>query len=182
VEEHVERLALAELRRLQVEVAETDGVAEAQVAVASAERELDAYLDAVKAADVGAEAFAAGAKKRRAAIEAAKDVLYAEIGRRPGNPALESGADAWQALNVHERNMLLRSLLAAVIVRPAGKGRRVPVEDRVRVVVYGTELPLLANRGHLASGIVPIFPDADDVGVLGVPPTEDALEATSGAV
>jgi DNA invertase Pin-like site-specific DNA recombinase len=182
VEEHVERLALAELRRLQVEVAETDGVAEAQQAVASAELELDAYLDAVKAADVGAEAFAAGAKKRSTAIETAKDVLYAELARRPTDPALESGADAWNDLNAHERNTLLRSLLAAVIVRPVGKGRRVPVEDRVRVVVYGTELPLPANRGHLASGIVPIFPDADDVGVLSVPPTEDALEAAGGAV
>jgi hypothetical protein len=79
-------------------------------------------------------------------------------------------------------NTLLRSLLAAVIVRPAGKGRRVPVEDRARVVVYGTELPLPANRAHLANDIVPVFPDAYDVGVLSVPPTEDALETASGAV
>lgn len=182
LEEYVERVALAELKRLQVEVAETDGVAEAQVAVAAAERELDAYLDAVKAADVGAEAFAAGARKRSEAIEVAKDVLYAELARRPVDPTLESGADAWQDLNVHERNTLLRSLLAAVFVRPAGKGRRVPVEDRVRIVAYGTELPLPANRGHLGSGIVPFFPDADDVGVLSIPPREDALETASGAV
>jgi|GEM_PF-3453598 len=182
LDEHVERLALAELQRLQVEVAETDRVAEAQAAVGAAERELDAYLDAVEVADVGAEAFAGGAKKRSAAVEAAKDILYAELARRPANPTLGSGADAWHDLNAHERNTLLRSLLAAVFVRPAGKGRRVPVDDRVRVVVFGTELPLPANRGHLASGIVPVFPDADDVGVLSISPTEDALEAASGAV
>jgi site-specific DNA recombinase len=178
----VERVALAELRRLQVEVAETDGVAEAQAAVASAELELDAYLDAVKASDIGPEAFAAGASKRSKIVEAAKDVLYAELARRPADAALGSGADAWQDLNTHERNALLRSLLAAVIVRPAGKGRRVPVEDRTRVVAYGTELPLPPNRGHLASGIVPIFPNADDVGVLSVPSAEDALQAAGGAV
>lgn len=182
LDEYVERVALAELRRLQIEIAETDGVAEAQAAVASAELELDSYLDAVRASDVGAEAFAAGAKKRSEAVETAKDVLYAELARRPVDPARGSGADAWQDLNMHERNTLLRGLLAAVIVRPAGKGRRVPVEDRTRVVAYGTALVLPANRGHLASGIVPIFPDADDVGVLSVPPAEDALEAAGRAV
>ena len=182
LDEHVERLALAELQRLQVEVAEADRVAEAQAVVAAAERELEAYLDAIEAADVGAEAFAAGAKKRSDAVEAAKDVLYAELARRPIDPTLRSGADAWQDLSVHERNTLLRSLLAAVFVRPVGKGRRVPVEDRVRVVVYGTELPLPVDRGHEASGIVPIFPDPDDVGVLSVPPAEDALQAAGSAV
>lgn len=182
LDEYVERVALAELRRLQVEVAESDGVTEAQAAVASAELELDAYLDAVRAADVGAEAFARGAKKRSEAVEVAKDALYAALARRPADPSLGSGADAWQDLDPHERNTLLRSLLAAVIVRPAGKGRRVPVEDRVRVVAYGTDLRLPPNRGHLASGIVPIFPDTDDVGVLSIPPAEDALEAARGAV
>jgi len=182
LEEYVERVALAELQRLQVEVAEGDGIAQAQAAVAAAELELDAYLDAVSAADVGAEAFAAGAKKRSREVEAAKDGLYAELARRPVDPSLGSGADAWEGLSVHERNTLLRSLLAAVIVRPAGKGKRVPLESRTRIVAFGTPLELPSNRGHLASGIVPIFPDVNDVGVLAIPPTEDALEASRGAV
>lgn len=180
LEAYVEEIALAELVRLQVEVAEGNGVAEAQAAVAAAERELDAYLDAVRAADIGADAFATGAKKRSAEIESAKDILFAELARRPVDPALRSGADAWGDLDKHERNTLLRGLLAAVVVRPVGKGRRVPIEDRVRVVAYGTELQLPENRGHLASGIVPIFPDADDVGVLSVPAAEDSLEAAGG--
>lgn len=184
LDSYVEPIARAELAQLQVEASEGDGVAEAQAAVVAAEHELDAYLDAVKAADVGAEAFGAGARKRSAVIEEAKDALYAELARRPAAPTVGSGADVWEDLNPHERNTLLRSLLAAVVVRPAGKGGRViPVADRVRVLAYGTDLGLRARRGHLGTGIVPIpFPDSDGVGVLGAPAGEDRLQAASGSV
>jgi site-specific DNA recombinase len=182
VDRYVESIAKAELARLQVEASEGDDVTHAQNRVEAAEHELDAYLDAVRAADVGAEAFGTGARKRSAAVEAAKDSLYAELARRPVSPAVGSGADVWEELNAHERNTLLRGLLAAVVVRPVGRGRRVPVEDRVRVLAYGTDLGLPSQRGHLGSGIVPIaFPDPDEVGVLTRPPGEDSLEAVSGA-
>lgn len=181
LEEHVVAIARAELVRLRIEANEGDAIGSAQARLTAAEAELDAYLDAVKAADVGRDAFAAGARKRQDGIEKAKDALYAELARRPKAPAASSGDEVWEELKVVERNALLRSLLAAVIVRPAGrKGGGIPMEERTRVVAFGTDIGLPRNRGHLPAGIVPIWPHADDVGVLGAAAGEDALEAASG--
>lgn len=171
----VEPLALAELARLHVSASEGDHVGRAQAALADAGRELTTYLEAVSAADVGAEGFSAGARQRRDQVDAARDELRAELARRPALPTIGSGADVWGDLEAHERNTLLRGLLAAVVVRPVGRGRRVPIADRARVLARGADLALPnGNNGHRGVGIVPIdFPDADAVGVLRVAAGED---------
>jgi hypothetical protein len=183
IEPYVEAIAKAELDRLEIAATETgSSMAEAEAALREAEGELDAYVDAVSAADVGADAFAAGARKRRAAVDTAKARFYTEAARRPKAPAGGSGAAVWETLGQTERNTLLRSLLAAVIVKPAGrKGGGIPVEERARVVAFGTDLGLPPDRGHLAMGIVPLFPDSDHEGVLTIPDREYALQAARRA-
>jgi hypothetical protein len=183
IEPYVEAVAKSELDRLEIAATATGAsMAEAEAALRGAEGELDAYLDAVSAAVVGADSFAAGARKRSDEVEAAKGRFYAEAARRPKAPAGGTGAAIWDTLGQTERNTLLRSLLAAVIVRQAGrKGGGIPVEERARVVAFGTELGLPRNRGHIAMGIVPIFPNSDDEGVLTIASGEYPLQAASSA-
>jgi DNA invertase Pin-like site-specific DNA recombinase len=179
---HVEPIVLAELARLQVTVTEGDQVEKARAKVAAAERELEVYLSAVSAADVGADAFAAGARERRERLEAATEEMRSELGRRPAMPEVGTGAEVWDDLNGHDRNALLRALLAAVVVRAAG-GRVVPVAERVRVLAHGVEVNLPRNGGHEPGGIVPIpFPDTDGEGVLGVPTDQNGSQGAGGAI
>lgn len=174
----VERIALAELVRLRVTAAEGRSVEEAQAKVRTAERELVAYVESLTAADVGAEVFAAGARSRRRALDAAHARLDAEMALSRAMPAVGTGADAWATLDGHERNVLLRALLAAVVVRRAGgRGHIVPIESRVRVLAHGATVTLPERRGGEASGIVPIaLPDLDEPGVLRSPPGENGLQ------
>jgi hypothetical protein len=180
---HVERIALGQLARLSIKAMDGKGAEKARERLASAERELAAYLEAVSAAAVGAEAFAAGAKGRREAVDAATAELEAEVNRGRVTPFVGSGIDAWRDLGPADRNTLLRGLLSAVIVKRAGgRGARVPLEDRVRVLRFGADVRLPERRGGEASGIVPIpLPDADDPAVLGVPSAKDALKGSRRA-
>jgi site-specific DNA recombinase len=183
LEAHVEKIAIAELARLEVSATEGDRVERSRQTLARAERALDAYLDAVSAEDVGADAFNRAARKKSDAVDKAREEMRNELARRPALPQVGSGAEVWPKLNGAERNQLLRSLLAAIVVRPVGRGRRVPVADRVRVLAYGTDLELPERRGGEASGIVPIaFPDVDKVGVLSVLAGEDGAEGAGGAL
>ena len=175
IDRFVESVSLTELSRLRVEANSGPDVENLHSAVAAAQAELDAYLDAVRAADVGADAFAAGARKRSSEIEAAKHDLFAAMARTPSSASIQTGAEAWDGLDAHERNALLRGLLDAVVVRAVGRGRKVPIQERVRIVPFGSSLALPRQRGHLASGLVPIpFDDLDDdVGVLAAVAPED---------
>jgi site-specific DNA recombinase len=179
----VEPVALGELRRLTVRSHAGNRVAQARARLERAERELEAYLVAVTAADVGPTAFAAGARERRKAVDDAEAALRDEQGRQPALPAAATGADFWADLDAHERNALLRSLLAAVVVRPVGRGHVVPIAERARILAYGTSVPLPKRRGGEAGGIVPIpFPDADNPGVLGMSAIENPSQSSGRLV
>lgn len=165
---YVEAIALRELAKLRIDAAEGGGVENARRAVVEAQRALDAFLDAIDPQDVGAEAFNRAARKKRAAVDDAQDELRAALDRSPALAPLGEPTEVWAALNQHERNTLLRGLLEAVIVRPVGRGKRVEVADRVRVVKFG-------------AGVDPLtFPDRDDIAVLGIPSVEDGLEDEGG--
>jgi DNA invertase Pin-like site-specific DNA recombinase len=183
LDSHVEPIALAELARLAVSASDGDGVERARAQVAAAQRELAAYLEAVSAADVGAEAFGAGARARREQLDAARDALEVQRARRPAAPFAGTGADAWHDLDGAERNALLRALLGAVIVaRGGGRGSRTSLADRTRVIAHGAPLTLPVRRGGEASGIVPLpLPDLHDPGVLGPAAGQDRLERGRGA-
>ena len=176
---HVERIALAELARLSVLAGANTGLERAQDEVRAAHAELDAYVEAVSAVEIGVEAFAAGARQRRTQLERARDELRAQMAFEPAIGVAPGGAEVWRTLSAGERNTLLRGLLRAVIVaRAGGRGSRTPLTDRVRVLAYDAEFELPdAGGGMEPLGIQPIqLPDLDEPGVLRMPMTEDRLQ------
>ena len=163
----VERIARAELERIKVEAAnDTEGrVQAARDVVVETERELAAYVSAISAADVGAAVFAEGARGRRARLDAAQATLREELSREAAVPIAASGAAVWDDLDATERNTLLRALLSTVVVRRAGgRGARLGLHDRVRVLRWGAPFEPLR----------PFWPDVNDPDVLGLAASEDA--------
>lgn len=178
LEQHVTAIALAELDRVALTASDTaTGADNARERLQVAETELVGYLAAVSVNDVGVEAFGAGARVRREAVEDARDELQRRAAVRPVAPRFDWGREAWDALDAHERNTVLRALLEVVIVRRAGgRGARVPIGDRVRVIAHGAGLDLVERRAGAAAGIRPLpFPDFGGEHVLGVAVVEDAL-------
>jgi hypothetical protein len=131
---HVEALALEQLARLSVADSEGDAVQRAQATLADAEDELAAFLRVTSFRDAG---FEGALGERRGAVDAARATLRALMARQPALPAPEFGTDAYYSLGPEGRNRLLRGLIAEVVVTRSGRGRRVPVADRVRVVWFG---------------------------------------------
>lgn len=174
VDEHVTRIVLPLLDRLHVTASQADAqITEARAVVADAEGELVAYLQATAALDVSPDALRAGAEQRQAAVDEARSELRRREALRPVTPGVETGGEAWEGLDGHGRNALLRALLEVVVVRKVGRGRTMPVEDRVRVVAHGTGLPVPRKRGDVPIPVTPLpFLDLDVEGVLGVPGSE----------
>lgn len=167
LDSHVERVALPELSRLVV-VRDDDGaLADAQRALAAAGAELAAYLTGVAAAGIDPADFADGARTRRQAVERAQGLTDRLAAAQGPSPDLAPPA-AWPRLSIPQRAHVLRGLLEAVIVRPVGRGKRCPIDDRVRVVVAGTGLISPYRGGGAARGIRPMWPDTDAPGVLRV--------------
>ena len=177
IEEYVTTIVLAELAKLTTRGAQRNGdLAAARRAVRAAERELAAYLEGVQAAGLQPGQWAEGARRRGEELDDARN-RHAELaGRQPvaidGDPV-----KAWERMDAAQRNRLLRSLLECVIVTPVGRGRRVPVEDRVRVIPRGAGLVEPYRGGGVALPLREVFwPDADSPVVLGVHLGEDLLE------
>lgn len=168
LDEYVQQVALRELASIRVQ--KTDGSTEAQRhTLASAERELAAYLEGVSAAGLPAGSFAEGARARSAAVEDAQRALAEALGAASYAPMIQGAVDAWPALDFGERNVVLRGVLDAVLVERVGRGRRVDVADRVRVVKAGSGLDLPRRQRGVAMGLHPLpFLDADDPRVLRV--------------
>lgn len=178
LERYVTAVALGELDRLAVQSVEADtGAEDAQARLVEAERELSAYVSAVSVADVGAEAFAAGARVRRDAVEEARAEVRRRVSVRPAAPVIGSAVEVWDALDGHRRNALLRALFEVVIVqRAGGRGARVPLTDRVRVIAHGAGLPLVTRGAGRAAGVCPLpWLDVDDERVVGVLGAEEAF-------
>jgi DNA invertase Pin-like site-specific DNA recombinase len=157
LDQHVEPIAVSELVRITIHEARGAGAEPARQALAGAEAELRAYLEAISPTDVGVDAFRGGARTRQAAIDTARDELQRHLARRSlVLPEATDAAALWGTLDDQQRNTLLRSLLAAVVVAPAGRGSRTPLGERVRIVAYGTDLGLPVKRGGAPMGIAPI--------------------------
>jgi DNA invertase Pin-like site-specific DNA recombinase len=168
---HVETIALAELERLRISTSERGSLDDARAALAAAERELNAFVSAVSAADIGAAAFGAGARQRQDAVDAARERLRVQLAAQPVVPDVGSGADVWQQLDGHARNALLRALLEAVVVRRGGgRGSRTPLAERVRVIAYGAGLVNGRRTDPNAARTITALPflDLDDERVLRV--------------
>ncbi len=180
LDEHVEAVALHALARISAEAAPaTDALAQARAASGSARAELAAYLQAVSAADVGAEAFGAGARARRDRLEQALE------NERRARPLAEvAGADvltAWPSLSVSRRAHVLRGLVECVVVRRVGRGgRTVPVHERVRVIAHGGGVSPERGAPEVGLGLHPFWPDDGSPHVLRVHLGHDLGEGTGG--
>jgi DNA invertase Pin-like site-specific DNA recombinase len=168
---HVEAIALIELERLRAAAVPGDRAAEIRREITEERRDLDALLDRFKATDLGA-ALTHQAEKRGERIAELEEELRIELGRVKVPEELRA-SELWPDLNAHERNDLLRGLLAAVVVQPVGRGQKIPVADRAAVLRHGAAVPLPGRGGGNGAGIVPITIDPDSPDVLGVPAGQD---------
>jgi hypothetical protein len=126
---------------------------------------MSAYLEAVSAADVGADAFRTGARSRREAVEEAQRDLSETLARSPAAP-IGDVLEAWPRLTTRQKNRALSGLIEGVVVRRVGAGRVVPVEDRISIVASGSGVIPRYRGGGEAMGIVPLD-DLDGVTTLG---------------
>lgn len=170
LDEHVEAIALGELARLSTRaVSDTAALDRARERLREAEAELERFLIGVQAARLDPEVFANAARERQTRVDAAREHLGALTAR--GVPAVDGDpVVVWERLSVTQRNRLLRGLIEVVLVqRAGGRGRVVPVTDRVRVVAFGAGLIATSARGGEARPIETIvLPDADHPAVLRV--------------
>jgi len=173
IDAHVVELVMPLVERLTVDeaVAHAD-VDNAREQVRAAEAELAAFLDATSAVAEGHEAFADAARARTRSVEDARQALRAALRVRPLMPRLKSGPEAWEIMDDHERGQLLRGLLEGVVVRAVGRGKRVPIAERARVILIGADI--LPVSRSTSMGVSPVWPDADDVHVLRPTAVEDA--------
>jgi site-specific DNA recombinase len=169
LDDHVEEICLAELRKLKATAAGADrDITAARRTLRQAERELAAYLEGVAAAGLEPGQYAEGARKRSAAVDAERERVVKLLARRPG---LVDGdpVKAWRRMNAGQRNRLLRGLIECVIVAPAGRGKRVALAERVRVIKHGSRLVAPYGGGGVALPIRELgLPHPNDPVVLGV--------------
>jgi site-specific DNA recombinase len=169
LDDYVRPVALAELAKLQVEATEGDNLKPIEARLEDARIEKREYLKHTKIARVGAEAYNEGLDERIAIEDAILAELATERARRPVLPVDGNAAAVFEDLSPHDQNTVLRGLLAGVVVRRAGRGKRIAVEDRARVIASGHDVGRPKRKGGEASGIVALpFPDAHAVGVLGI--------------
>lgn len=169
LDDHVERIALAELGQLHARAADTrKATDDAREQLRHAERELAAYLEGTAAAGLAPNQFAAGARARREAVDRAREKVASTF----ANPSSLVDGDPvalWPSLGPEHRNRLLRGLIEGVIVAAVGRGRRVAVEHRARVIAHGAGIITTYPGAGRAMAIRALaLPDPDDPCVLRV--------------
>jgi len=170
LDQHVERIALAELAKLKTSGSESDeGLGQARGHLAAAERELAAYLEGVSAAGLRPDQYANGARLRRDEADRLRDELADRLAKRRA-PIDGDPIRVWAELDARRRNQLLRSLLECVLVAPAGgRGKRVPIDTRVRAIAHGAGVLRPYPGGSAAMPVERIpLPERDDPAVLGM--------------
>jgi DNA invertase Pin-like site-specific DNA recombinase len=132
---------LADSRAIGASRGAIAAIADAERRLEVTELELDAYLAAVSAADVGAIAFAKGARERRERVDAARRSLAAVAGReRAAGPSHVDLADQLPEMDDRQQNAVLRTLVERVVVEKAGQpGRAGDLSQRVRIVWRGDD-------------------------------------------
>lgn len=174
VEAFVVDAVRAELESWRVESSrKTSDTAKLRDDLSRAKAELSAYLHATEAAGVAADDFIGGARVRREAVDAAQAALDSAAKLSPLVGVFTSGADAFDSLSVTEQNRLLRGLLDTVVVAPVGRGRNVPVAERIRIFSAGTLGVGYSGGGVAMPNVALPFPDRDDERLLGVARGED---------
>jgi DNA invertase Pin-like site-specific DNA recombinase len=176
LEAYVLPIATAQLERIKATATTEDRTALLRQELSDARRKRQGLLDTFDPDEIGADALASAVRKHSRAIEGLEEALQAELDRADALPTTYTGGQLFDDLSPRERNVVLRGLLAAVVVAPCGRGRRVPVAERSRVVAAGASLNLPRGRGGHSGGrnIVPIRLDPDDPSLLRRTLTQDA--------
>jgi DNA invertase Pin-like site-specific DNA recombinase len=131
-----------------------DRYARALEEVENARLELDAYRAEIKVSDVGAEAWKRDVAARKTALDLARSELRGvprtqEAYRTP----MPVTAEQWAAASKDERvgyieaamdRDRLARMVDKVVVKPVGRGKRVPVEQRAEVYFVGAETAAVA--------------------------------------
>lgn len=130
---HVEALALERYLTVHVHGHAPHDVAAVEAAVADATTARAALMRAILAAGVADADAVDELREANERVRAAEDQLQ-EARARSLAPVAIPGDQAYQRLSAAGRNAALRGLIDRVLVRPAGRGRRVAVADRVAVV------------------------------------------------
>jgi hypothetical protein len=117
-----------------------DRIGDAERELDAAEAELDAYLAAVSAADVGAAAFARAARERRERVDEARHAL-ADAASWAHGPSHDDLISRLPDMDDLERNAILRTLVDHVVIAKAGRqlGPVSNASDRVLVVMRGDD-------------------------------------------
>lgn len=171
LDEHVEQIALARLRKMWAQGDRTDApLRKARAALKDAEAELAAFLEGVAAAGLAAAQFVSAARDRRKAVENARRALQRVLAGRLPTTGHKTPEEFWAALSVEKRNHHLGRLIEAVVVeRSGGRGRIRPIEDRVRVIAYGAGMVDTARfRGRARPNVTLPLPEPDGPHILRV--------------
>jgi site-specific DNA recombinase len=170
IEPFVETNVLAHLRGIYFQEFEgsTDELDKATAALEDAEAELVAFQGAVRASEMGVDAFATGLKSRAAAVEIARAEYSRAAGAAEPTETREL-LDLWPELSVKDKRHLLRGALGVVWVAPG----RVPPAKRVAMIAAGFE-PLDLPRSGRSDGfeLRPVDLEDDLPGRIGVVSTD----------
>lgn len=165
----------ARLRLVELRASSTDNdraLTEAIEERDAARAELATYLRAVAAAGIGERDFAEGAGERRQRVVVAE--ARVERLRQVGDvPDDVDPVVFFDSLDVRGQGVVLRGLVEAVLVRAAGRGKRVRVGDRVRVIRAGSGLVSGSRSAERARPIVGVWVPVDDPCAIGVPVAEE---------
>lgn len=147
LDEHVrEVLSHAFLHRAPEIVAVMEGddrYARALESVDEARVEIETYRAEIKVSDVGVEQWKRDVAVRQAALDVARKELRLIPAPRSSKkqPTLSTPWEDAEPLLMREHNS---RFIARVVVKPVGRGRRVPVNERVDVYLSGSDEPYVA--------------------------------------
>jgi DNA invertase Pin-like site-specific DNA recombinase len=110
-------------------------------AVEAARKEMETFIVEVKVTDIGKHAWVQGKEARQAALDQARSELRATPAPKPSKNARGKTITFDEALPGLEREHLGR-FIDRVIVKPVGRGKRVPVAERAELWLVGAETAL----------------------------------------
>lgn len=177
IEPYVEQAALERIAGLGAEARENVDLAAIEREVSDAEVELGAFVEHTKISDVGELVYRRGMEARTNALQDARQRLARARGLVAPQEMVMLG-DLWPELTVRQRNHALRGLLGVVWVRRG----RLPVTDRVRIVLAGHEPSDLPQSGSRRYPITAVdWPEGDLPGEIRPELTQDVAERASRA-
>lgn len=154
VGELVTQAVLDEVPEVIAILAGDDRYQRALDAVEQARQELDEYRTEIRVSDVGAEAWRRDVAARKTALDLARAELRAippvreaysdHIPVTPAQWAESSKEERAQIVEAAMDRDRLARLVDRVIVKPCGRGKRLPVEQRADVYFVGAEVAVAA--------------------------------------